>query len=39
MSEQVVPLAVVQHIIVKFLTSQNVRPSEILIRLKSQFGD
>jgi len=29
----------VQHIIVKFLTNKNVKPAEILMRLRAQFGD
>jgi hypothetical protein len=39
MSEQVVPSAVALHIIVKFLTNGNVKPAEILDRLRAQFGD
>jgi len=39
MSEQVVPLVVVQHIIVKLLTTENVKPAEILMRLKAQFSN
>jgi hypothetical protein len=35
----VVPSAVVQHIIVKFLMNENVKPAEILTRLRAQFGD
>jgi hypothetical protein len=38
MSEQVVPLAVAQHI-VKFLTNKNVKPAEILTILRAQFSD
>jgi hypothetical protein len=34
-----VPLAVARCIIVKFLTSENVKPSVIHTRLKAQFGD
>jgi len=30
MSEQVVPSAVAQHIIVKFLTKENMKPAETL---------
>jgi hypothetical protein len=32
MSEQVAPSAVVQRIVVTFLTKQNVKPAEILRR-------
>jgi hypothetical protein len=39
MSEQVVPSAVAQRIVVKFLTNENVKPAEILMRLRAQFGD
>jgi hypothetical protein len=39
MSVQVIPSAVVQRIIVKFLTNENVKPTEILMRLRAQFGD
>jgi hypothetical protein len=39
MSEQVVPSAVAQRIVVKFLTNENVKPAEILIRLRTQLGD
>ena len=39
MSEQKVPSYVVQCIIIKFLTNDGVKPSEILSRLKAQFGD
>jgi hypothetical protein len=39
MSEQVVPSAVAQCIIVTFLTNENVKPAEILMRLRAQFGD
>jgi hypothetical protein len=38
-SEQAVPLTVSQNIILKFLTSENVKPAEILMRLRAQFGD
>jgi hypothetical protein len=34
MSEQVVPSAVAQRIVVKFLTNENVKPAEILMRLE-----
>jgi hypothetical protein len=39
LSEQVVPSAVVQHIIVKFLTNENVKPAEVLTRFRAQFSD
>jgi len=39
MSEQVVPSGVVQHIIIIFLTNGNVKPAEILIRLRAQFSN
>jgi hypothetical protein len=39
MSEQVVPSAVAQRIIVKFITNENVKPDRILTRLTAQFGD
>jgi hypothetical protein len=39
MSEQVVPSAVAQRIIVTFLTNENVKPADILKRLRAQFGD
>jgi hypothetical protein len=38
MSEQVVSLAVTQPI-VKFLTNKNMKPAEILTRLRAQFSD
>lgn len=39
MSEQEVASPVAQRIIIKFLTKEGVKPSEILTRLKAQFGD
>ena len=39
MSEQEVPPSVAQHIVIKFLTNEGVKPSEILTHLKAQFGD
>jgi len=39
MSEQVDPSTVAQRTIVKFLTSENVKPAEMLLRLRSRFGD
>jgi hypothetical protein len=38
-SEQVVPSAVAQRTVIKHLTNENVKPGEILKRLKAQFGD
>jgi hypothetical protein len=35
----VVPSAVAQRITVKFLFNENVKPAEILTRLRAQFGD
>jgi hypothetical protein len=39
MNKQVVPSSVVQNIIVIFLTNKNVKPVEILMRLRAQFSD
>jgi hypothetical protein len=39
MNEQLVPSAVAQRIIVTFLTNEKVKPTEILMRLRAQFGD
>ena len=39
MSEREVPPAIAQRIIVKFLTNEGIKPSEILTRLRAQFGD
>jgi hypothetical protein len=39
MREQVVPLAVAQRFIVKFLTNENVKLAEILTRFRAQFAD
>lgn len=39
MSEQRVPSSVAQRIIIKFLTTEGVKPSDILRRLKAQFED
>jgi hypothetical protein len=39
MSEQVVPSAVAQRIIVKFVTNENVKPAAILKRFRALFGD
>jgi len=39
MSVRVVPPAVAQRIVVTFLTNENVKPAEILKRLRAQFGD
>ena len=38
MSEQEVPSAVSQRIIIKFLTAEGVPPSEIFTRIQAQFG-
>jgi hypothetical protein len=38
MIEQVVPSAVTQCVIVKFLTDETVKAAEILTKLRSQFG-
>jgi hypothetical protein len=37
MSEHVVSSAVAQH--VKFILIENVKPAEILMKLRAQFGD
>jgi hypothetical protein len=34
-----VPLAVAQRIIVKFITNENVKPAEIRMRLIARYGD
>jgi hypothetical protein len=39
MSEQVVPSTVRQRIFVKFLTNESVKPTEILQKLRAQFGN
>jgi len=39
MSEQLVPSAVAQRIVVTFLTNKDVKPDEILMRLRAQFGN
>jgi hypothetical protein len=36
---RVVPSVVLQRIVVEFLTNDNVKPPEILKRLKAQFDD
>jgi len=38
-SKQVFPLDVAQRIAVKFLTNENVKPAEILRRLRAYFRD
>jgi hypothetical protein len=38
MSQQVFPSAVAQRI-VKFITNENVKPTEILMRPRAQFGN
>jgi hypothetical protein len=39
MSEQVIPSAIAQRIIVKFLTNESVKLAEILRSLRAQLGD
>jgi len=39
MSGQVVPSTVTQGITVQFLANGNVKPAEILTRLRAQFAD
>jgi hypothetical protein len=39
MSQQVAPSAIAQRIIVKFLTNENVKPAQILMIHRTQFGD
>jgi hypothetical protein len=39
MNEQVVPLAAAQRITFKYLTNENVKPAEMLNRLRAQFGN
>jgi hypothetical protein len=39
MSEEVVPSAGAQCSTVKFLTNENVKPTEILMRLRARFSD
>jgi hypothetical protein len=39
MGEQVIPSAVGHQVIFKFLTDENLRPAEILRRLRAQFRD
>jgi hypothetical protein len=38
-NEQDVPSCVAERIVVKFLTNENVKPAEILMRVGAQFGD
>jgi hypothetical protein len=38
LSEQDVPSVAAQGIILKFLTNENVKLAEILMRLRAQFG-
>jgi len=38
MSVQVVHSAVAQCIILKFLTNENVKPAELLKKIRAQFG-
>jgi hypothetical protein len=35
----VTPSAVAQRTVVKFLTNKNMKPAEMLMRLRAQFGD
>jgi hypothetical protein len=39
MSVQVILAAVAQRVVVKFLSNENMKPAEILTRLRAQFGD
>jgi hypothetical protein len=39
MSEAKVPLSVEERIIIKFLTKEGCKPSEICSRLKRQYGE
>jgi hypothetical protein len=39
MNEQVVPSAVAQRIVVKFLTNENVKNAEILKRFSAHFDE
>jgi hypothetical protein len=39
MSEHVIPSAVAQHLILKFLTKENVKSADIVKMLRVQFGD
>jgi hypothetical protein len=39
MSEQVFPSAVVQHAVVKSVMNENVKPAEILMRLRAQCDE
>ena len=39
MSEQLVPSSIAQRIVIKFLTVENVKASEIFTRIQKQFGD
>jgi hypothetical protein len=39
MSRKVIPSAFARPIIVKFLTNENMKRAEIIMRLRAQFGD
>jgi hypothetical protein len=39
MAVQVVPSSIAQRVIIKFLTKEDVIPSEIFTRFQAQFGD
>ena len=39
MSECEVPITIVQHVVIKFLTNENVGPNEIWRRLRTQYGE
>ena len=39
MSESEVPISIVQRVVIKFLTNENVGPNEIWRRLRAQYGE
>jgi hypothetical protein len=39
MNEHVVPSALAQSLIIKFVTNENVKPAEILMIFRAQFGE
>jgi len=39
MSAREVPITIAQHVVIKFLTSENVGPNEIWRRLRAQYGE
>jgi len=39
MGEREAPITVVQHVVIKFLTNENVGPNEIWRRLLAQYGE